>query len=75
MINKTLLILCLNEISGLKAIMPQIKKEWYDQLLVIDGGSSDGSIEWCKENGYEVYVQKKRGFRHGYIEAWELVKG
>lgn len=75
MINKTLLILCLNEISGLKAIMPQIKKEWYDQLLVIDGGSSDGSIEWCKENGYEVYVQKKRGFRHGYIEAWDLVKG
>ena len=75
MIKNTLLVLCLNEIEGLKNIMPKIKKEWYDQLLVIDGGSHDGSIEWCEKNGYEVYVQKQKGFRHGYIEAWPLVKG
>ncbi|MCP3968547.1 MAG: glycosyltransferase, partial [Lentisphaerae bacterium] len=65
----------LNEIDGMKAIMPKIKKEWVDQILVIDGGSTDGTIEYAKDNGYEVYVQKQKGFRHAYNEALPLIKG
>lgn len=44
----TLLIPTLNEIDGMKAIMPRIKKEWYAQLLIVDGGSTDGTLEYCK---------------------------
>lgn len=69
----SLLVMTLNEIDGMKAIMPKIDRAWVDQILVIDGGSKDGTIEWAKEQGYEVYVQKQRGFRHAYIEAWPLV--
>jgi len=29
--------------------MPQVKKEWCDQIIILDGGSSDGTIEWAKE--------------------------
>lgn len=65
----------LNEINGMKAIMPQVDRSWVDQIIVVDGGSKDGTIEWAEENGYEVYVQKQRGFRHAYTEVWPLVKG
>lgn len=71
----TLLVMTLNEIDGMKAIMPRIKREWVDQIIVVDGGSKDGTIEWAKENGYQVYVQKQRGFRHAYEEVMPLVEG
>lgn len=71
----SLLVMTLNEIEGMKAIMPKINISWVDQILVIDGGSTDGTIEWAKEQGYEVYVQKQKGFRHAYTEAWPLVRG
>lgn len=71
----TLLILALNEIDGMKQIMPRIKKEWCDQIIIVDGGSLDGTIKWAKENGYFVYVQKKKGFRHAYEETLPLIKG
>jgi glycosyltransferase involved in cell wall biosynthesis len=72
---KSLVVLTLNERIGVEAILPQVKKEWFDQILVIDGGSKDGTIEWCRENGYEVYVQKQRGIRFAYLEALPLIQG
>lgn len=71
----TLLVMTLNEIDGMRAIMPQIDRSWLDQIIVVDGGSTDGTIEWAREAGYEVYVQKQRGFRHAYTEVWPLVTG
>ena len=71
----TLVIPVLNEIIGLKAIMPQIKPEWYDQILFIDGQSTDGTLEWLKENKYPVVVQQKRGMRNAYMEALPHIKG
>ncbi|MBV8731281.1 MAG: glycosyltransferase [Acidobacteriia bacterium] len=71
----TLLALTLNEIDGVKTILPQVDNTWFDQVLILDGGSNDGTIEWCREHGYEVYVQKKRGIRFAYLEALPLLKG
>jgi len=71
----TLLITTLNEIDGMKIIMPRINKNWCDQMLVLDGGSTDGTIEYAKEKGYEVYIQKQKGLRHAYSEALSLTKG
>lgn len=65
----------LNEVNGMKAIMPRVDRAWLDQIIVVDGGSTDGTIEWAKEQGYEVYVQKRPGFRHAYNEVLPLVKG
>jgi glycosyltransferase involved in cell wall biosynthesis len=76
MTNKvTLIIFTLNELEGMKAIMPRIKKEWVDEILVSDGGSTDGTIEWAEQNGYNVYVQKREGIRHAYSEALPLIGG
>lgn len=71
----TLLVLTLNELRGMQAIMPQVKRDWCDQTIILDGGSTDGTIEWAKEQGYEVYVQKRPGFRHAYNEVLTHVKG
>ena len=71
----TLLALTLNEIDGVKAILPQIDRSWYDQLIVVDGNSTDGTIEWCRENGYEVYVQKRKGIRFAYLEVLPSITG
>jgi glycosyltransferase involved in cell wall biosynthesis len=71
----TLLIMTLNEINGMKAIMPMIDKAWVDQIIVVDGGSTDGTVEWANENGYTVYIQKKKGFRHAYVEVMPQIKG
>lgn len=71
----TLLVLTLNEIEGMRQIMPRIRNEWCDQILIVDGGSTDGTIEWAKEHGYSVYVQRQSGFRHAYVESLPLVGG
>jgi glycosyltransferase involved in cell wall biosynthesis len=71
----TLLALTLNEIDGVKAVLPQIDPSWIDQLLVLDGGSKDGTIEWCREQGYEVYVQQRRGIRFAYLEILPSIRG
>jgi glycosyltransferase involved in cell wall biosynthesis len=71
----TLLVMTLNEIDGMKIIMPQIDRSWVDQIIIVDGGSEDGTVEWANKNGYETYVQKQKGFRHAYEEVWPLIKG
>ncbi len=65
----------LNEINGMKAIMPRIKREWCDQIIIVDGGSTDGTIEWARGQGYFVYVQKQKGFRHAYTEVLPYIEG
>ncbi len=71
----TLLALTLNEVEGMKAIMPQIDSNWCDQIIIVDGGSTDGTIEWARENGYTVYVQKKKGIRNAYYEVLPMIEG
>ena len=71
----TLMMPVLNEIEGMKVIMPKIDRSWVDQILIIDGGSTDGSIDYIRDNGYELYEQKKKGIRQGYNEALPLIRG
>lgn len=71
----SLLIFTMNEIDGMKAIMPQIKKEWYDELIVVDGGSTDGTVEYAKEHGYFIFIQKEKGAGAAFREAVEKSGG
>jgi len=74
-VKTTLLVMALNEINGMKAVMPRVLPGWVDQIVVCDGGSTDGTAEWAREQGYTVHVQQKKGFRQGYYEVWPIVEG
>jgi len=71
----TLFIPVKNEVDALKVIMPRISKEWCDEILILDGNSSDGSVEYLLSNGYHVVQQKTKGVKAAFWEAFELAKG
>ena len=62
---KSALILpTLNEIDGMKTIVCNIKKEWVDEITILDGGSTDGTIEEAKRQNLTVVQQTTKG-KHG----------
>lgn len=71
----TLLIPTLNEIESMRVIMPRIKKEWVDEILFVDGGSNDGTVEYAKEHGYDVIAPKVKGIVRQLIESFKVAKG
>ena len=58
----------MNEIGGMKVIMPQIQRNWVDEILIVDGGN-DGTFEYAKEHGYRVLKQKSKGLVGAYREG------
>ena len=71
----TLLALTFNEIEGMKNIMPRIKSGVVDEIIIVDGGSKDGTITWAQEAGYKVIVQKTPGLGAAYVEGLEEATG
>ena len=71
----TLLIPTLNEEHGMRTVMPKVKKEWVDQILVVDGNSKDKTVEVARQMGYDVVMQTTPGIRGAYMDALPAVKG
>ena len=71
----TLLVPTLNEVEGMRTIMTRVRREWFDQILIVDGQSQDGTAEFARSAGYEVIVQQRKGMRHAYREAWPHIRG
>ena len=55
------IITTLNEIIGVKEIVPKINKKWVDEIVFVDGGSTDGTIEEAKKMGFRVVMQQEKG--------------
>ena len=58
----------MNELGGMKVIMPQIQRNWVHEILIVDGGS-DGTFEYAVEQGYRVLKQKSKGLVGAYREG------
>jgi glycosyltransferase involved in cell wall biosynthesis len=71
----TLLIPTLNEAVGMRSIMPKVKKEWVDQILIVDGKSKDGTADIAREMGFDVVIQQTPGIRGAYMDALPFIKG
>ena len=67
-----LVVLTLNEIDGMKQIMPKIEKTWVDEIVIVDGGSTDGTIDEANKMGLRVVTQKKKGHGGAILEGVEV---
>jgi len=57
----TLVILTLNEIDGVTQVVPKLPLHAVDEILVVDGGSTDGTLEFFESRGIRVVRQERRG--------------
>ena len=71
----SLFIPTLNERKSMEICMSKVDASLFDQILVSDGNSKDGTADFARDLGYDVYIQKERGIRNAYIEAWPLLRG
>lgn len=56
-----LFISTLNEIEGCTNLWPKIPVEKFDEVYLLDGGSTDGTIEFFEKNGITVIPNIKKG--------------
>ena len=56
-----LILITWNELEGCKHDVPLIDRSKFDEIFCIDGGSTDGTVEYLKEQGITVYPQSAKG--------------
>ena len=70
--------LCLivwNELQGCQADVPRLPIQAFDEVFAVDGGSTDGTVEFLKQAGIPVYRQPKRGLNAAYVHANDIAQG
>src|SRR3990167_452919 len=71
-----LCILARNEIECVKIIQPIVEKQdknSYDEIYLIDGGSTDGTVEYYRQRGIPVLTQNVTGRGKAFQDAIEKI--
>lgn len=71
----TLIAATWNELEAASVVLPKIDRSVVDEIIVVDGGSTDGTVEFCESQGYAVFLQKRRGYGAAIQEAIERSTG
>ena len=67
--------LCLmtwNELEGCKLDVPKLPRGAFDEVYAVDGGSTDGTVEYLTAQGIPVHRQPKKGLNAAYVHADEV---
>jgi glycosyltransferase involved in cell wall biosynthesis len=71
----SLVLLTYNEITALKALYDFIPFDSVDEAFAVDGGSTNGNLEFFKEKGLMVYGQEVKGRGEAFRVAFRKAKG
>ncbi|MFC1705405.1 glycosyltransferase family 2 protein [Planctomycetota bacterium] len=71
----SLTILTYNEITGLRALYDRIPVDAVDEVVAIDGGSTDGTVEFLRSRGVDVYGQDAPGRGEAFRIAFRRTSG
>src|SRR2546425_1084227 len=66
----TLCLLTWNEITGCQKDVPGLEPERFEEVYAIDGGSTDGTIEYLQSQRVPVYQQDAPGYNNAYLSAF-----
>jgi len=73
-----LCILTRNEINCVKQTLPQIlnlgQDSGFDELYAIDGGSTDGTVEFFQKHGVRIVAQSQRGRGDAFLQAFQKIE-
>ncbi|MCW8138769.1 MAG: glycosyltransferase [Planctomycetota bacterium] len=69
------MILTLDERPGLEATFDRIPRDAVDEVLAVDGGSTDGTLEFFAARGVPVHGQPRRGRGEAFRVAFERAGG
>jgi len=74
----TLCLLTRNERPCLEIVFDRIPKPepsaGFDEVVAIDGGSTDGTLEFFAERGIPVIAQSRRGRGDAFLQAFEKIE-
>lgn len=71
----SLVFLTLNEIVSLKSLFDKIPFHAVNETFAIDGGSTDGTMEFFQEKCIPVYTQEIKGRSEAFRIAFKKAKG
>lgn len=72
--NVTLCLMVFNELEGLKSDVPNLPLTSFEHIFAIDGGSTDGTVQYLIEHGIPVFKQPKPSLNAAYNYAVEICK-
>ena len=55
----SLCLLVWNELEGCKIDVPNLPRDSFEETYAVDGGSTDGTVEYLESQGIPVYRQPK----------------
>ena len=64
-----------NEVIGVKEILTKIDRAWAEEWFLIDGNSTDGTIQEAENLGFEVIQQTGKGLSNAYREGVNHASG
>jgi glycosyltransferase involved in cell wall biosynthesis len=67
-----LVVLNKNEIEALPIVLDKIPRDLFNEIIVIDGGSTDGSLELIRQHNFDVLVQESKGRGSGFALGFKF---
>lgn len=71
----SVILITLDEVNCIGRVLDSIPKDAVDEILVVDGHSTDGTPELVRNMGYNVIFQEGKGYGAAFLTGAKNAKG